>query len=103
MKKVSGRTRVIRSFQVILFAIVAFALLSAEVCLPGGCGTTTIVDMENGQLVGKIWCNGVKPNEERTNFYDSCVDVTKQSGLRIECGDEVVECPTKPGDPGCPN
>ena len=93
MKHVSGRTRIARSFQVILFAIVAFALLSAEVCLEGGCGTTTITDMEGGQLVGKIWCNGVEPDENRTNYYDKCVGVTKQSGLHIECGDEVVECP----------
>ena len=103
MKHVSGRKRIIRSLQITLFAIVVFALLSAEVCLPGGCGTTTIVDMENGQLVGKIWCDGVTPNGTRTNFYDSCVGVTSQSGLRIECGDQVVECPTHLATPAVPD
>ncbi len=96
MNHSSSRTRITRSFQVILFAIVAFALLSAEVCLPGGCGTTTIVDMEDGALVGKIWCNGVEPNGDRTNFFDMCEGVTHQSGLRIECGSDVVDCPGSP-------
>lgn len=94
MYQATNRTSFRRSLQAILFAIVTFVSLSAEVCLKGGCGTTTIVDMENGVLVGKIFCKGKKPDEERTNYDDICVGVTKHSGLRIECGkDDVLECP----------
>lgn len=50
--------------------------------------------MENGVLVGKIFCKGKTPDEDRTNYDDKCVGVTKQSGLLIECGkDDVLECP----------
>lgn len=88
MKERAGRIRRKRCTHVVLFSVIAFLALSAEVCLTNG-DSSTVVWKSDGEWWIGIWCDGDDPDEDAPADTSECEDLDSvtQSAVEISCID----------------